>query len=63
MATKQDWLLYIKERKGFSKVYEKETIKLEKKVAKLPDGDVGAFDAGPGSNPTPPPPPPPGTNP
>lgn len=62
MATKKEWLLHVKERKKWEKAYAKETIALEKKLAKLPDGEVAAFD-GPGSNPSSPPPPKPPSNP
>lgn len=45
MATKKEWSLYLKERKKFEKAYAKQTIKLEKQLAKLPDGEVTTMDA------------------
>lgn len=47
MATKQQWLDHIKERKVFEKLYAKETKELEKKIKNLPtDGDISTADAG-----------------
>lgn len=63
MATKQEWLLHVKEREAFGKAYVKETIELEKKLVKLPDGEISSLDDGPGSRPPTPPPPPPPPNP
>jgi len=47
MATKQEWLDNIKERKAFEKSYVKETKELEKKVKKIPEGgEMATADAG-----------------
>lgn len=47
MATKQQWLDHIKDRKAWEKLYVRETKELEKKIKKLPtDGDISTADAG-----------------
>lgn len=55
MATKKQWSQYIRDRKKFEKAYAKETVKLEKKLAKLPDGEVTTMDAPPIETPPKPP--------
>lgn len=56
MATKQQWLDHIKERKEWQKLYVNETKELEKKVKKLPeDGEMSTADAGIETPPKPPP--------
>lgn len=47
MATKQEWLDNVAERKAWEKLYVKETKELEKKVKKLPaDGEMSTATAG-----------------
>lgn len=47
MATKQQWLDHIEERKAWEKLYTEETKELEKKVNKMPEGgDMSTAEAG-----------------
>lgn len=59
MATKKEWLEYLKLCKAYSKAYAKYIIALEKWIKSQKTGEVSTADSG-GSNPPTPPPPPPG---